>query len=316
MAGRELHVFWKLSYKPLPLEAILLSFLTPLEEETLIRSFSGRLLIGRSEVNAIREKARIFYTDLVARVGATPCRGKTLRQSLAISGAGNPWWYHKFTNKDVENDPSFNLILQILTISTIAEREKLKTLVLHGGHGKIRAVLSSLYQVKGQKNLFDWSTNPLRGILSRLKYLYLALRDRIALSHYIDIPEIKPKVVFQGFWDWSLRFNEGNEKLEDFYFKSLPEQLAARGIQCGWLLWFSPHVKPGSKAQLLSRILKPAQRHPQLIFLQKFLKISDILSAIVDFRALFKYLCFSHSKDFRALFVTKVLTFGRFSEGD
>ena len=61
---------------------IVLSFLTPCKEHKFIKTFRLNLFIGRLEMNHIREKTRLFYIDLVARIGATPCGGKTLRQYL------------------------------------------------------------------------------------------------------------------------------------------------------------------------------------------------------------------------------------------
>ena len=100
-------------------ENIVLSFLTPCKEQKFIKTFKGRLFIGRLEMNRIREKTRLFYIDLVARIGATPCGGKTLRQYLHQPNTGNPWWYHPLTAKSCEHDQMFNRLLQIFTIVQI-----------------------------------------------------------------------------------------------------------------------------------------------------------------------------------------------------
>lgn len=99
-----LHVIFDLPKENISSTTIVLSFLDPEKEQKFIKQFKGRLFLGRLEINHVREKTRLFYIDLVARIGATPCHGKTLRQYLDLPKIGNSWWYNPFTAKSCEND--------------------------------------------------------------------------------------------------------------------------------------------------------------------------------------------------------------------
>lgn len=305
-----LHVIYKLDSQTIPSDAVVLSFLMPEDEYEFVNSYKGQIFFGRKEVNTIREKAWLAYIDMVARISSTPCNGQTLRQTLALAERGNPWWYTKFSFKDVESDPTFNIMLHVFTISNVAEREKIQDIVLYGALGEIKEILSSRYSVSiGIKGYFIRVLALVGGILSRIKLLFDALSALFALKLFSTLPDTKPDVVFQGFWDWSV-YPDGNTKsLNDIYFKSLPEQLRLKGFKCAWLLWLSPNYKPGTKNRSLKEVLNHVKGQPQLIFLQKFLNLKDIVYAFLDLRPLYQYLIFSRSKLFRKLFIEEGFDF-------
>lgn len=306
-----LHVLYKLpSDLSVLSEKTVLSFLSPEEENKLADFSPDRLLIiGREVMNNVRDKARLFYIDLVARIGATPCYGKTLRQDLAIPDAGNVWWYHPFTAKNSEGDQTFNRVLQIFTIDHVAKQKGVQEIVLHGGTKELAAVLASGYKLTERDNLDFEFLRPIEGVLSRLKSLYVALRDNIFLKRYVrHLPKKKTDIIFEGFWDWSVEIDKQNS-LKDLYFTTLPKRFISNGFECAWLVWFQPKFKPGSENRNRESVLKPAVGHPQLIFLQLFLSIIDILVAYADFRPLFRYLCYSRRKEFRSLFKERHLDF-------
>jgi len=297
---RNLHVLHEILDHPIPAGATILTFLNPEEEQILKKTSVGKLLIGRVEMNAIRDEARQLYIDLVSNIGSTRCYGKTLRERLNVPGKGNSWWYHPFTAKASVDEPTFNRLLQILTIAFIAEKEHVQAIVLYNGSHEVANVLASRFAIikKGEFK-YDWP-HPILGILARIKYLFLSIRDHIALNRSISLPEIKPDIVFEGFWDWSVQLNEQN-KLEDVYFSSLPNHLISNGFRCAWLLWLGQHFQTGFQGRTISQVLTPAIKHPQLIFLQKFISIKNIFIAVLDFRPLFHYLRLSRSKQFRAI---------------
>ena len=64
-----------------------LSFMNP-DDEYNVAWRHPKFFFGRKEMEGIREDARASYVGLVARIGATRCGGRTLRQALAIDGSG------------------------------------------------------------------------------------------------------------------------------------------------------------------------------------------------------------------------------------
>jgi len=296
-----LHVLYQ-PFRSLTENALVLSFLPPDAEYRLALDNKVRLLYGRREMDAIREKARKAYIDLVARIAATPCNGKTLRQALQVEGCGNPWWYHKISERDAEADDTFNMLLQIFTILHIAERERINDIAVYGSPVEIAGVLATRYRVNRKKIVLTHGNSLIKGLLSRLKYLSWALYSQVALRKVSGLPEINPEVVLHGVWDSSLKIEERGSKVKDDYFKLLPEHLRERGMRCAWFLWLDPYSKPASRNRPLSRILAPAVDNPSFVFVQKFLKLRNIISVVFDFRPLFRYLRYSGSSEFRHLF--------------
>ena len=302
----KLYVLYKLTSQSIPSDAKVLSFLMPEDEYEFTNCFKGQVLSGRKEMDAIRESVRLAYIDMVARISSTPCNGQTLRQALALSGKGNPWWYTNVSFKGVESDPTFNIFLHVFTISNVAEREKIKNIVLRGAPREIKEILSSRYtgSRKGMVGYFKTINKLVWGTLSRIKFLVGALHACFALRLFSTLPDIKPDIVFQGFWDWSVYPDKNNlNLLSDMYFKSLPERLKLKGFKCSWFLWLLPDYKPATEKRSIKKVLNPVKGLSQLIFLQKFLTLRDIVYAFFDLRALYRYLKFCRSRIFKEIFI-------------
>lgn len=278
--GKTIYCLYR-KFDPLPRSALVLSFMMPAEEDGFSRLYPD-FLRARKEMDNIREKARLFYIDMIARISATPCRGKTLRQALNIEGKGNPWWYHKASERDMEADGTFNMILQILTVFHACEQKGATDILVCGGPLEVVEVLRSRYAVKSIRCRRIMSANLLTAVFSRLKYLREELRSRRAIMSATVTPEISADVALQGFWNGSVESAGGPGEFRDKYFKSLPDELAAQSISCLWLLWLGPFHSSGNIS--LKEILRPAAGNRRFVFAQRFLKSRDIIKEISDFR--------------------------------
>lgn len=297
-----LYVLYKPGFKHVGSDAAVLSFMSP-DDEHKATSQYPKLFFGRKEMDAVREDVRKKYVDIVSRIAATECDGKTLREALEIPGRGNPWWYHPVSEKHVETDATFNMLLQIFTISHVADREGIKEIVVYGSPVEIVLVLKSRYRTRGIKCPSGWKDNILKGVLSRfLKYLASACWSNICIRLIIRLPKSRPDVVFQGFWDWSVQIGCKSGEVEDAYFRSLPVKFKDMGRECAWFVWLAPQYKRDRKQKSVPRLLCPAKGRRELIFAQKFLKVTDILSAIFDMRIFYRYIRFSRSDKFKGLF--------------
>ena len=87
--------------------------------------------------------------------------------------------------------------------------------------------------------------------------------------------------------------------LKDIYFTNLPDHLTMKNFKCAWLLWVEPQHKPGSKVRSLKSVIKLVKNHSQLILVQRFLKIIDIICVFADFRPLYQYYFLSRSNEFK-----------------
>lgn len=279
--------------------AVTLSFMQPDDEDSVSGGYK-KFLYGRKEMNKIREKARNIYVDIVARIGATKCGDQTLRQALRIKGIGNPWWYHKISEKQSEGDSAFNELLQTLTILDVAERNNINKVNICGGSRTVANIVKTKYKTCLSDALRSKKYSVFIGILSRIKGLLNELFMWQAIRS-IDMPQrMDIDVSLQGFWDWSLK--RENNKITDIYFKALPREFINKNIKYAWFLWFDPYSRPGSRNRTLSKILKNAIGDERLIFVQHFLGIKDVIAAFFDLRPVFKYIQFKRNRYFWKIF--------------
>ena len=301
--------FWICWEKPPSYSTIngpILSFLSPAQENEMRGEYKGSIISAREASQAVKSKALELYFDLVAKVGTFPIKSNyTLRQSLARIGEASQWWYHPISFKDCENDPIFNLIICILTIQTEAEKCALKKLIFVGAPWDLVSVMKSAFEVNEvdtNRRHPEWGLW-LKGFGSRIKYLFTSLFYLYYIRRFIKLRKNTFRAVFSSFWDWSVWWDNQANCLSDRYFKSLPKQLEQKGIDSlGWFAWFAPHFEPGKKKRPISEVLHSLAKCKNVVILQIFLSISNILKAISDFKPLLIFLKIRNQKDFKKIF--------------
>jgi surface carbohydrate biosynthesis protein (TIGR04326 family) len=302
---RELWVCW---VKPncLPSKNVrILSFLKPSAEENFGQSISdGGLISGRIVAQEEKDNALKLYTELVARIGlAKRSNGKSLRELLKSSNGNSLWWYHPVSFKDCEGDPVFNRIIQILVVDRVVSEGNFEKIVLWGTDYTIAGVLKTKYRIECRKiKRKSIAINYLRAFGSRIKnfieHIYHWYLIRKGVSEISCIPD----AVFEGFWDWSVRPGSKGDGLDDRYFKALPNLLEQQGMKTAWLLWFAPHTEPRLECRSAKEVLNEADTYKNLIFVQRYLALIDIIKAFFNFSPGTKYLSFARSSGFRELF--------------
>lgn len=296
-----LYVLFSLPNEKLPQEAKILSFLSPADEKEGFETHQGKILIAAKEMATIREQARCFYIDLVARVGATPCQGESLRNFLADSPGKTPWWYHPITAKSGESEPTFDQILQIFTINHVANREGNTKLILYHCDQKVVSVLTSCFEIVAHKTELSRKLGIFRGFLARIKNFTILAQSLYKLSRFTKpLPDKKFDVIFQGFWDWSVKFSSDQEA-NDVYFKQLPKEFSSIGKEPGWFLWYTDDHAT-KKGRTSKAVLTAANTTDKLVFVQKFLTYRDLIAAFLDIRPLIRFLSFRRRAVFKTLF--------------
>ncbi len=266
----------------------------------------GMVIFARQASREVRHDAREMYINLVARIGVVPySQGLTWRRALARPNEASRWWYHPVSYKDCESDPTFNSIIAVLTICSVAKKQGLKKLVLVGAPWEIAAVLKSGFVVE-EKNAHcpsgPWRIY-LRGVASRVLLVLRLLRQWFAICRQLELPKNSFAVVFSGFWDWSVVWDDQTKSLVDRYFKALPEELRRQGVpSIGWFTWFDPHSEPGRKHRRYKEVLSPLKGRDDVVILQRFLYPKDIIKATVDMRPLVTYLRIRRKPAFREAF--------------
>lgn len=302
---RDLWVWW-VRPKNLPSEHVqILSFLKPSDEENLYQSISEKNLIsGRIIAQEVKDDALMLYTEIVAHIGTEKVgKNTSLRELLKPSSGSSLWWYHPVSFKDCEADPTFNRIIQILVIDRIASEGNFEKIGLGGADEAIVSVLRTKYRIEciniKKKSVFLLHFRALGSRLIRfIEHVYHWYLIRKGVVETVIIPDI----VFEGFWDWSIRPKKQHDDLDDRYFKSLPNLLEQKGMNTAWAVWFSPHAEPGLKHRSAKEVLKNAHPYKNLIFLQKYLTLNDIIKAFIDYRPAIGYFSIEGSSCFRAPF--------------
>lgn len=288
-------------------DGTILSFLPPSVEAELEQTRPGSLIRGREASLRVRERARKLYVRLAARIGtARDAEGRTLRSRLAVAGQASRWWYHLTPFKDCEADPAFQWIIAILTIEEVARGLGAKHLVLVSPPLEVAEVLKKVYAVEEQlphARRGAWRLW-LAGCMARAKYGIKAFLEFRALRAFRGgRPAQRFDVALSGFWDWSVGWDDSTQSLADRYFKALPATLRAQGAaSVGWVTWFDPWMAQDGKKRRLDDTLAPAANRPDLVILQTFLRAGDIVSALVNMRALMTYLDMRCLQDFRQVF--------------
>ena len=310
-----LFVCWK-SPEALPgKDVVILSFLSPEAEGNLRSVFQGKLISAREVAPNVKAEAIKTYLGLVAEIGATPIKaknGQTLRQALKNKDGVSAWWFHKVSEKDCESDDTFNLIIEVFIIGHVAEVVDCKEILLFSGKKTTSNALKSTYRVIEVTPSVSSNSHAayfIRGCLSRLEYSIKFLWKWVAVKSTLRNRPQKPfDIVFAGFWDWSVKYNNETDVLTDRFFKSLPQRLSEVS-RVGWLLWFDPYFEPTPGRPKLKEILGRLKKYDNLAILQDFISLRDLAKTILNIKPFFIFHSFYKEREFQDIFVKNGIDF-------
>lgn len=306
-------IFWACWEKPdalPPNDVIILSFLKPSVEAELKDQGLTHLISARDRVAEVKPKALEIYIDIIAKIGTVSVNGITLRQALCNEDGVSSWWFHKVACKDCESEPTFNQIIQILTIVRIAKENQCTRLVVYGGRHEVVEVLRSLFAAdarpcrKRSAVLFY-----IFSLLRRIKFTAKSLYELVSLKRYVRVAENNVDVLFSGFWDWSVKENRLSGKIEDRYYKAVPEKLRERGIRVGWVAWFYNNFEANKPKRSIPDVIEPLRKHQEIIIAQCFLGWRDVWRAVTQFRPFFIFARYVRTKAFKDVFKKDGLDF-------
>lgn len=288
-----------------PAHVMILSFMSPGEEEATQAYLGSQFVGGRDVARQVHAAAHRIYIDLIARIGATPCvNGKSLRQLLKGRDGYSRWWFHKVSEKDCgwDDDPTYLTLIRLLCVQRVADDHGIATVRVYGGTAEFTAVVT-----RSPRGFFRVGLSTARalayGVLSRLVLLKFHLHLWWILRR-VDTPsraEDKLDLVLEAHWDWSLRPDrDGN--LADRYFRDLPGRLQREGVRIGWLAWCEPYTELWQRGRRLRAVVTASLAHPQVVLLERYLRLWDILSTALNFRYLLAFFRCAASPIFRQLF--------------
>ncbi len=310
---KEDKILWACWEKPEVLpskDAVILSFLKPSVEAEWQDQGLPRLIFARERVAQVKQKALEIYVDIIAKIGTASVNGITLRQALCDEERVSSWWFHKVACKDCESEPTFNQIIQILTIARIAQENQCTRLVVCGGRYEVVEVLRSLFPVdvikcKRRQPLFFYIFSFLR----RVKFAAKSFYELMVLKRNVRVPENNVDVLLSGFWDWGVKENLLSGKLEDRYYQAVPEKLKERGLRVGWVAWFYNNFEANKPKRSIFDVIEPLSRHAEIIIAQCFLDWKEVLRCVMQFRPFVIFTRYARTKAFKDVFKKDGLDF-------
>lgn len=309
--GKVLWVCWE---KPNVLPGkkdVVLSLLMPGMEAELKEQWPCYFISARERVAEVKQAALDTYREIISGIGTVALEnGITLRQALQDKNGVSSWWFHKVACKDCESEPTFNSIIQILTIVRIAQEHQCTHLVVCGGRYEVVEVLRSLFQVDAFKcKKRSLSLFYVFSLLRRVKFAAKSLYELVLLKRYVRLPENNVDVLFSGFWDWSVKENFFLGKLEDRYFQAVPEKLRERGLRVGWVAWFYNNFEANKPKRSMFDVIEPLCKHQEIIIAQCFLSLGEVLRCALRFRPFFILTQYTRTKVFKDVFKKDGLDF-------
>ena len=314
----ELWVCFELPPTAPPPDAIILSFLAPGVEASLVQQYGAQVLSARAIVQEVRARARSEYVQLIARIGSTPCVGEmTLRQALKGPGHYSRWWLLEFTEKDCfsDDDTTYLTLLRLTAIQTVKERFCIECVRLHGAPPALVAAVRQ--NTAWARSVIDLAQALALGVAGRVM-LVVELVSLWWTIRRLRLPDVEPRdVLLHGYWDWSIQPDSGG-RLRDRHFTTLPQQLAASGVRVGWLAIVETHSTPWQSRRKRRDVVAASCAYRDMILIERFLTLHDIVGtatnlgdAIAATRAVFgrrfKRVCRVHAFDMYPLMRWMVL---------
>nr|MBI3612066.1 hypothetical protein [Nitrospirota bacterium] len=284
----------------------MLSFLPADREAEAERLWGDRFVGGRELAQVVRLDARREYVDLIARIGATPIGGRTLRQAMKGLGGYSRWWFLKTTEKDCvwDEDVTYTTIIRLLCVKLAADRYRPQRIRLFGGPHQFALALMASHEVIPERPVRQapWMVPILLvGLLSRFWLLFYYCRLWWHLRWCAPVEQGEFDVLLEGYWDWSVGPG-ADGRLRDKYFSDLPEKLAAHGLRVGWMTWYEPGVASWQKGRPLGAVVRSAAQRRDTVVLERQLSLRDIVGIVFRFRYLGEFLHFDRQPSFRSLF--------------
>ena len=251
---------------------------------------------GIKESLEVRDLVISDYLAITADIGLVKKNAQTFRNALRVDTLSESlWWYHMVSFRNNTVSPEFDEMVQIYTVKKVFEKSGCTDIIFHSISFKLAEVFKSRwphsqYTIIGSNESLLWAF--VRGLASRCKYFINSAKKIIITAKFKKTHNQAVDILFFGFWDWSVSQGQ-NGKLEDKYYKRLPQCLSKLGItKQGWLVLFDPHSKPGSEKRPMMSVIPESCHNNNVFFLQSYLSILDLLKESLRLRPYFKFLSY------------------------
>lgn len=305
----ELWVCFKPPRQDPPPHSLILGFMGPEAELEFEKGFGERFINGRLVAQTVREAARKAYLAVSVQLAATPSVfGKTLRQMLKGKDGISRWWYHLASRKEcVDSNDPYTLIIQLYCVKLIAEEHRIKQIKLVGSRRSFASCLQnafciSLHQRTDKLQFLTQLYRLLYGLLGRIYFIFYRLCVLIIIKWLPSHDGRKLDIMLQAFWDWSIT-PESDTELKDRYFVDLPRRLRNMGFSVGYLGIFSPKYQIWQRGRSLKKVASDSVKHPEVILLERYLSLYDVLRVGLNMSYFMTWLMFSFSAKFKVLFI-------------
>ncbi|MBI3637459.1 MAG: hypothetical protein HY216_14800 [Candidatus Rokubacteria bacterium] len=279
-----------------PAHAAMLSFLHPGAETTWEARLGRRFICGRLVAREVRPDARRQYIDLIARIGATPVGGRTLRERLRGDFGGSRWWFTKTSEKDCEwREDLYTTVIRLAAVQCVTERLRITRVRVFGAPADLARVIER----RGADNAgFPWGAL-VRGLGARAGLIRSWLRTRRGLGRTSSPSRFD--VLLHAQWGWSLT-RDKDGFLRDHYLGDLAAQLTRRGLRVGWLTVCDPDAAGNAAAGRDGAVVADVGHDDRVVALERLVGAADVVRRVLDLRALVRFARLERTRGFRELF--------------
>jgi surface carbohydrate biosynthesis protein (TIGR04326 family) len=263
------------------------SFLGPAEEAALAERIGGRLIRARALSRTVKTQALRIYYELVSAIGRADVDGMTLRQRMERPDESSAWWFHSVAVKDSESDPTYRRIVEVLIIRGVARRFGSRTVALVGAEDPVARVVASFTTIRsaGTRRERPAVLETIRGVGARVKLAFTVIRDMRrarGTRGVVDPPRLD--VAYSSFFDWSVTWEDATGAFRDRYLGAVDRRLhESVCATSGHLAWMDLSFEPGSSRRKTATLLRRVRDRQDLVILQGFLTIRDVLATVSDF---------------------------------
>jgi hypothetical protein len=303
MATGRLVVVWKIPDR-LRDDVIVLSFLSPTDEESLRRTIGNRVIPGRTVAARFRCVAIEAFDAVCRRLAATPdSNGTTLRSALQRGKACSSWWLHPLSARQAWGAPLLEWLLAVLTIDECATNHGVAVVDTRGAPRPVVEEFRRKFRVRSTQAVTPVTL--VKGLSFAIRGRWNVWRSTLRVTRDAPWPVISPRarplVALTAAWGLWLRWDDRQSALVDTHFRGLGAALAHHGLSTVRLVWL-----PAAQLSAESSWRKPFGSGDAVV-LQRFLEAREVERAVLSFRELGIYWRWTRRPEFRDAFQVRRL---------
>jgi surface carbohydrate biosynthesis protein (TIGR04326 family) len=245
------------------------------------------------------EEIRRRYLAWAHELGETAVLGHRLRDRFKLADGTSYWWLSAFVEQSAWKQRSVEIVLKMLALEHLIEREVPTELCVHGLDGGVSRVLRALCRQRGiryREATAPRATPGLRALSQRLPRTLQGLFGlayfacvRLALRRPSSAAACARRVLICGPFANHNAARQQRGAFASRYWGTLPEALVQEGFEVQWLHYFYAHEEiPTARAarEILRRLGEASTQAPRHALVESYLSVGDYAAIFIEWLAL------------------------------